>query len=110
MQIDVFLWKFILLQMLLVLGLCLLVDSSPLTLDRQRRETDNVIEDSGNQVPVASDPSLPSYAIGRGPSFHPADVTISPITKYTANGKFSVFAPPHGDFFPFGGRFWFPKD
>ena len=55
------------------------------------------------------DNNTPSYVIGRGPFFHPADVTISPPLEYTATGKYSVFAPPHGDFFPFGGRFYWPK-
>ena len=98
-----------LLWALISLTLLAQMDGSLMKLNRDlriRRSSENTIQDSEPEV----DPSLPSYVIGKGPSFHPAEVTIRPLTKYTATGQFSVFSPPFGDFFPFGGRFFFPKD
>ena len=85
----------------MLLAMTLASEASPWTSRRRRRaETENLIEDVSSQ-------NLPSYVLDVGEPFHPADHTISPPTKFTSNGKkFSVFAPPHGNSFPFGGVFW----
>lgn len=52
-----------------------------------------------------------NYVLEQGPTFHPADEPINPPVRYTATGKYSVYSPPHGDFYPFtNNRFYSPVE